>query len=239
MRTTAPRSGTKGLGPGPGSSPDPGNGTYRTFAGTPGWSVPASTITHSFIGMRLCDGRMPPADTIENPMKFYFYTEGTHTRTHTHIYIYIYIYFVFIFTCVCGPSMIYLIRCYVPSGKAVGPQAFQRSGEMMGNGCSFVLFLRSAPSCISCCFKLTSVRSWMLLVFLSFRVSSGFRGFSSIFKYLRGFCSDFGSQVVGGLDGPGLCDCPTLPPHAGNLFGSCFPLFLGGLGVVCVVYYRI
>ena len=27
--------------------------------------------------MRLCDGRMPPADTIENPMKFYFYTALT------------------------------------------------------------------------------------------------------------------------------------------------------------------
>ena len=30
-------------------------------AGTPGWSAPASTIMHSFVGMRLHDGRMPPA----------------------------------------------------------------------------------------------------------------------------------------------------------------------------------
>ena len=30
-------------------------------AGTPGWSPPASTIMHSSVGMRLHDGRMPPA----------------------------------------------------------------------------------------------------------------------------------------------------------------------------------
>ena len=47
-------------------------------AGTPGWSAPASTIMHSFVGMRLHDGRMPPAK-LEVLHLFRWFT---HTHTH-------------------------------------------------------------------------------------------------------------------------------------------------------------
>ena len=48
-------------------------------AGTPGWSPPASTIMHSFVGMRLHDGRMPPA--VKNRVEV---LHPFRCLTHTH-----------------------------------------------------------------------------------------------------------------------------------------------------------
>ena len=40
---------------------DPEQQVITTMQVHQGWSPPASTIMHSFVGMRLHDGRMPPA----------------------------------------------------------------------------------------------------------------------------------------------------------------------------------
>ena len=50
-------------------------------AGTPGWSDLASTITHSFVGMRLRDSRMPPAEKGNIP-KGTLWLQRLHTHTH-------------------------------------------------------------------------------------------------------------------------------------------------------------
>ena len=61
--------------------------------GTPGWSSPASTIMHSFVGMRLHDGRMPPAvcylaqtkpGNIPQKEVLHLFRWFAHTQTQAH-----------------------------------------------------------------------------------------------------------------------------------------------------------
>ena len=52
-------------------------------AGTPRWSAPASTIMHSFVGMRLHDGRMPPAKLeVLHLFRWFTHTHPSHTTYH-------------------------------------------------------------------------------------------------------------------------------------------------------------